>query len=407
MKKLKPLRFGVAGIGVGASQVLPPISDSPYSVLCAGADLNPRVRKGFSEAYPQARAYASVEDLCADPDLDAIWISTPNKHHAEHAVLAAQRGKHVLISKPMATSLAEAERIIEAAQRNDVKLLVGHSLGFSPAIRKMASLARPDGRLGAARAIQMMAFTDWMLLPRTREEVDASLGGGIVHRQSPHQIDTVRLLGGGLVRSVRGAVGQWAPERNAPGYYSAFMQFESGAVATVSYNGYGYLVGPELVPWGADVGISGNNVEQRARFRTQLKNGALDEEALKDAMRLGGGGRGLPVARDARKPWLPLHHGLVVVSCQRGDVRHSAFGLYVYDDDGRSEIAISDDGTWLGTGEIEELYNAVRENKPIARDGAWGMATLEVAMAIMQSQKQGTDIVLRHQVPVRSGMLES
>ena len=405
MKKHSPLRFGVAGIGVGASQVLPPISNSPYSVLCAAADVNPRVRKGFSEAYPDARVYGGIEELCSDPDVEAVWISTPNRYHADHAVFAAERGKHVLISKPMATSLAEADRIIEATRRHGVKLLVGHSLGFSPAIRRMASLTRADGRLGPVRAIQMMAFTDWMLLPRTAEEVDVSLGGGIVHRQAPHQIDTIRFLGGGMVRSVRGTVGQWAPERKAPGYYAGFLAFESGAVGTLSYNGYGYLVGPELVPWGADAGISGNNVQQRAQYRARLKSGSLDEEALKDAMRLGGGGRGLPAVRDARKPWMPLHHGLVVVSCERGDVRHSAFGLYVYDDEGRSEIPVEDDGTWLGSDEIAELHHAVRENKPIGRDGEWGMATLEVAMAIMQSQELGAEVVLRHQVPVRPAML--
>ena len=79
------LRFGVAGMGVGASSVLTPIACSPFSGLGAGADIDPSVRARFSAAYPQARVYASVEDMCADPGLDAIWISTPNRLHADHA----------------------------------------------------------------------------------------------------------------------------------------------------------------------------------------------------------------------------------------------------------------------------------------------------------------------------------
>ena len=81
-----------------------------------------------------------------------------------------------------------------------------------------------------------------MLRPRTADELDFGQGGGVPFRQGPHQLDTVRLLGGGMLKSVRATVGQWMPERPIPGYYNAHLEFEDGAIATIIHNGYGYFL---------------------------------------------------------------------------------------------------------------------------------------------------------------------
>ena len=74
-------------------------------------------------------------------------------------------------------------------------------------------------------------------------------GGGLIHRQGPHQIDVLRLLGGGMLRSVRGTTGKWHKERPIPGFYTAYMEFEDGTPATILHNGYGYFLTAELYPW--------------------------------------------------------------------------------------------------------------------------------------------------------------
>src|ERR1051325_11458962 len=89
-----------------------------------------------------------------------------------------------------------------------------------------------------------------MLRPRMPEEVDEARGGGVAFRQAPHQIDTVRFLGGGLVRSVRGMTGTWMEGRmGAPGYHTAYLEFENGMPANIAYNGYGYFLASELLSW--------------------------------------------------------------------------------------------------------------------------------------------------------------
>src|SRR5262249_34594260 len=231
-----------------------------------------------------------------------VWISSPNRFHAEHAILAARHGKHIVLEKPMAISLAEAQATVAAADAAGVKLLAGHTMSFSPPIRAMHSIIQ-SGRLGKLHAINVWAYSDWMLRPRTPDELDINQGGGIPFRQGPHQVDTVRLLGGGLVRSVRAQVGQWMPERPIPGYYAAFLEFEDGTPATIVHNGYGYFLGAELVPWGQD--RQRYTAAERAGVRQALRSGTRAETAEKQAMRIGGEQERALFRRDEPEPWAP------------------------------------------------------------------------------------------------------
>ena len=175
--------------------------------------------------------------------------------------------------------------MVEAAERNHVKLLAGHTRAFILPIRAMHKAIK-SGKFGSLQALNIWAYSDWMLRPRTPDELDPQQGGGIPYRQGPHQIDTVRLLGGGMLRSIRAQVGAWMPERRIPGYYSAFLEFENGVPATIVHNGYGYFVGAELVPWGKDKAIY--DVEQRTRIRKSLRSGLRDEVSEKQDIRIGG-----------------------------------------------------------------------------------------------------------------------
>jgi phthalate 4,5-cis-dihydrodiol dehydrogenase len=388
------LKLGIVGIGVGASEILPQMEAMPEIQLAAAADINQRVRDTFQQRYC-AKVYDSIEKLCSDPDVEAVWISTPNKFHAPHTIIAAEHGKHVVVEKPMAISLAEAEKMIEAAEKNKIKLLCGHTQSYGSHIRTMRQIIA-SGEVGKLCALHVWAYTDWMLRPRTAEELDINQGGGVPYRQGPHQVDTLRLLGGGMVRSVRGAVGQWFPGRPIPGYYSAFMEFEDGTPATLMHNGYGYFFASELVPWGKE--NSRYTAAERAAIRKGLLDRTRDESSAKDEMRIGGTNERDIRDRSKPKPWLPNDLGLLIASCERGDIRQSQFGLYLHDDEGTKDIPLIGGGP-SRRGELEELYNAVVLNKPIRHTGRWGMATLEVCLAIMQSARERKEILLSHQVP--------
>lgn len=400
---LKTLKIGMIGVGVGGTEMLPPMDAMPELELFAGADVNPETRGFFKERYPDARVYDSAEAMCKDPDLEAVWVSTPNRFHAEHAILAANHGKHVVVEKPMALNLKEAEAMIEAADKNKVKLLAGHTRSFTLPIRTMRKVIQ-SGRVGDLRAMTLVAYSDWMLRPRTADEQDVNQGGGMVYRQGPHQIDTVRVLGGGMLRSVRAQVGQWMPERPIPGYYAAFMEFEDGTPVTITHDGYGYFMGSEMVQWGH--ANQRYTPEQRVEVRGQMRRGIRDETQDKQDIRIGGQ-KERTVFRPAhsdRVKWVPEDLGIVIVSCERGDLRHSPYGVYVYDDNGQEEIDLTPDRFMGGAGqrraELEEFYGAIVEGKPLWHDGRWGMATLEVVLAIIDSARERREVKLTHQIPL-------
>jgi phthalate 4,5-cis-dihydrodiol dehydrogenase len=243
--------------------------------------------------------------------------------------------------------------------------------------------------------------SDWLLKPRVAEEIDEEQGGGVIFRQAPHVIDTVRLLGGGRVRSVRAQVGRWMKERPCPGNFTAFLEFEDGTPATIVYSGYGYFDTSELT-WG--IGGRMFTDEERVSVRRTLREGRATDDDAKERMRFGSGGGETPRKPNPGATGTRAHigwFGITVASFERGDIRQSPNGIYGYDDNGRREIPV-EGGRGVGLLEMREMYDAITAGKPIVHDGRWATATLEVANAIVQSGRERREIMLSHQCALRS-----
>src|SRR5438309_5158076 len=290
-RQVKPFKLGMAGLGIGGGMILKAAERMPEVEIFAAADLRQSARDAFQARY-EGRAYDSVEALCEDPDVEVIWVATPNHLHSEHVVMAADHGKHVVSEKPMALNVEQCERMVDAAEKNGVLLSCGHTFSLSPGIQTMRQVINSGG-LGQLISLSVWLYTDWMLKPRMPEEIDVTLGGGVVYRHGPHVLDSIRLLGGGMVRSVRAQTGHWMKERpKAPGNYSAVIGVEDGTPATVTYNGYGYFYTAELT-WG--LGSRLYTSEQAVATRKALRAGTFDVEAEKEAMRFIGGSGGNPL----------------------------------------------------------------------------------------------------------------
>ena len=398
----RTLNVGVVGLGLAAASVTSAIAAMPHVNLVAGADINPRALQAFKEKY-RAKTYASIEALCDDPEIDAVWVATPNTFHCPHVILAAERGKHVIVEKPMAISLAEAESMIEAAERHGVQLLCGGSRSSSAVVRTMRQVV-VSGELGRLRAMTTWSATDWMLRPRRPDELDVSQGGGVVYRQAPHQVDSVRLLAGGKVSSVRGVTGQWmAPRHTAPGFFSALLEFDNGVFATLVYSAYGYFMASELFEPGSG-GPAAPGLQGRIEARQHITTGTRDEAAAKEQRTLEEAQRTGPAAGAATPSGARFLSdlGLLVVSCEHGELRQSPAGMYIYGDAGTTEVPLTETrGAYAP--ELDELYDALVYGKPVLHSGRWGLATLEVCLAIMQSATAHRDVPMRHQVAVPDG----
>ena len=111
-----------------------------------------------------APSHESIEALCADPAVEVVYIASPHQFHAAHVCLAASFGKHVMVEKPMALSLQECGRMIDATRSAGVRLIVGHSHSFNAPIRRTREIV-DSGLYGDVKMITALNFTDFLYRP--------------------------------------------------------------------------------------------------------------------------------------------------------------------------------------------------------------------------------------------------
>jgi len=387
----RKLRIGVAGLGRAFTIMLPTFVGDPRVQLVAAADPRTDARERFEEEFG-GKSYASVDEMCSDRQVEAVYVATPHQHHAENARAAAKHGKHVLVEKPMVLSLADCQTMIEAARDAGVHLIVGHSHSFNAPILHTAVIIA-SGEVGRVRMITAFNYTDFLYRPRRPEELDTARGGGVVFNQAAHQIDIVRLLGGGRVRSVRAMTGAWDPQRPTEGAYNAFLSFEGRAAATATYSGYAHFDSDEFCDWIGELGAR-KDPDRYGEARRTLARSAQQELAQRTARAYG---RGF-TAPDIGERW-HQHFGVVVVSCEHADLRPLPHGVMIYADDAK-RLEPLPRPTVQRAEVIDELYGAVVHGKPPLHSGEWARATLEVCLAILQSGREQCEIALKYQVAV-------
>jgi phthalate 4,5-cis-dihydrodiol dehydrogenase len=394
------LRVGAAGLGRAFTLMLPTLTADPRVELVAGADPRPEARARFAAEFG-GRIYASVEALCADAEVDVVYVATPHQFHADHVEAAAAGGKHVLVEKPMAITLDECRRMIDAVERANVRLIVGHSHSFdAPILRAREIIA--SGTLGAVRMINAQYYTDFMYRPRRPEELVTAQGGGAVFNQAAHQVDIVRLLGGGLVRSVRAQTGAWDPARPTEGAYAALLVFDDGSYASLAYSGYGHFDGDELCGGVGELGTVKTDVDYGIARRNLRRAAGRDEElAFKNARNYGGVDYAEAGTGPETAPPSHQHFGLVLVCCERGDLRPMPDGVMIYGD-GERHLEPLPKPQVPRTEVIDEIYAAVVSGRTPLHGGRWAMATLEVCLAMLRSAREQRDVVLGHQVGLPS-----
>src|SRR5439155_26489835 len=140
-----------------------------------------------------------------------------------------------------------------APDRAGLHVVVGHSHSFYAPVQRLRALVE-GGDFGRVRMINAINYTDYLYRPRRPEELDTAQGGGAVFNQAAHQVDIVRLIGGGRVASVRAATGAWDAARPTEGAYSALLTFDNGGFASLTYNGYGHFDSDEFSGWIGEMG---------------------------------------------------------------------------------------------------------------------------------------------------------
>lgn len=194
-------------------------------VAIAGGTRAPHLAREYG-----ADAEPSVARLLERPDVHAVLISTPNVEHAEQAIQAAEHGKHILLDKPMATTLEDCDRILDATRRSGVTLMIMFTQRFRVCNREAHRLIR-EGAIGQVTMIRESILNSGgldALPPWQRDPINSGtfLAHGI------HNIDRIRWLSGQEVASVAALVQREGPSGNETSTM-ALLGLTGGAMATV------------------------------------------------------------------------------------------------------------------------------------------------------------------------------
>ena len=387
------VRLGIAGLGRAFSFMIPTFRGHPRIEIVAGFDPREEARARFSQDFG-AQTFDRMEALCAS-DLDAIYIASPHQFHRPQVEMAAAYGRHVLVEKPMALSLEDCRSMIAAVRKAGVSLIVGHSHSFDAPIRRTRDLVA-SGRFGALRMITALNFTDFLFRPRRPEELDSAQGGGAIYNQAPHQVEMIRLIGGGRVKSVRAMTGVWDRMRPTEAAYNALLTFENGVSATMTYSGHAHFDSDELLDWVAESGMKKDPQKYGESRKAILSAGDIAREtALKNARNYGGS----DYADTSQTSRAHQQFGFLITSCEGADLRPFTDGVRIYGDLENSFEPLAP--PLVPRGEvIDELVAAVCDKIEPLHNGEWSMATMEVCLALLQSAREGREIDMRHQVGI-------
>jgi predicted dehydrogenase len=244
----------------------------------------------YARANGIARAYATVEALCADPEVNAVFVCTPHHLHKEHALAAIAAGKHVLCEKPLTITTEDGAQVVAAAQRAGVVLAVAYYRRFYPVLEQLREIVE-SGRLGTITSAQMVCRS-YSIPPRPPGGADRPAGwrtrvelagGGVLTDIGSHRLDLLFWLLGDA-RAVSANVARIETWLDGEDQANVAIQFASGVSGSldqswcsrsprdsiVVYGTHGIATVPDLEGTRLDVetGLSTDTVEVAPRSAT-------------------------------------------------------------------------------------------------------------------------------------------
>ncbi|HOJ11367.1 MAG TPA: Gfo/Idh/MocA family oxidoreductase [Clostridiales bacterium] len=227
------LRFGIIGCGLISNWHADAILQIEGTQLVGATDVNEKARAAFALKY-NILAFNSVEELLASDDVDIVCICTPSGLHAPLAVKAANAGKHVIVEKPMAITLKQADNIIEACEKNNIKTTVISQSRFTNSICKLKN-AVDKGLLG-----RLVSGDAYMKFYRSREYYDSGGwrgtwemdGGGALMNQGIHSVDLIQYIMG-PVKTIFAYTRTLARKIEVEDTAAAVLEYENGALGVI------------------------------------------------------------------------------------------------------------------------------------------------------------------------------
>lgn len=227
---------GIIGAGWWAEQHALALQDSGVARIVAASRQEPEPLARFTARFG-GRGYRDSADLLRDREVEAVLVASPHHWHARHAVAAARAGKHLLLEKPMAPTLAECDEILAACQTAGVALLLGHTTHFAHPFRVAHDLIA-SGEIGEVTIASSVMSKTWMEANRRDWHLKSSSGGGMLLTAGIHALDRLMWLTGAPVSSVSASLATRFHQQEADDAGLLFLRFANGAAGSVASIGY-------------------------------------------------------------------------------------------------------------------------------------------------------------------------
>lgn len=230
------VRIGIIGGGRICAAHAEAALAVPETELAAVAEIDEERLLAATERY-HCRGYRDYQGLLADPGVDAVVIALPHWLHQEATIAGLRAGKHVLVEKPMAMSAAECDAMIAARDAGGKTLMVAHCHHFFAANRETRRVVESGG-IGTVVMATDTWYKPFWEVERPPWFLDATKGGGMWPMNGPHMIDRLTYFLGSSVTAVKARVGSPVFGLSATDTGVAFLQFASGACATIMHVGF-------------------------------------------------------------------------------------------------------------------------------------------------------------------------
>jgi 1,5-anhydro-D-fructose reductase (1,5-anhydro-D-mannitol-forming) len=258
MSETDRIGWGIAGLGrIAETEIAPAVTAAGNGTLAAVCSRDAGRARDFAARHGATSAHDDYRAMLDDPAVDAVYIATPNSLHADQVVQAAEAGKHVLCDKPLATTVAAAERAVAACQAAGVRLGVTFQTRNHEGMSDLRQLLA-DGEIGPVRLAQI-EVSPGRALPRGWRTDPALAGVGVMNNLGVHAYDLLRyLLAAEVVEAT--AVVDVEPGFAVDTMALALLRFDTGALAYVNANQSVPNSQPNLSVYGTEGTVLGRSV---------------------------------------------------------------------------------------------------------------------------------------------------
>ena len=352
------LGAGIIGCGGIGNCHATALTKLPGVKIVGAVDIDASRAKGYADRYGAEAYYTDADQLLARDDVDFVIITTANDLHASMTIRALEAGKHVMVQKPMALNVAEADAMVAAAKASGKKLMVSFFELFHPAFKKAKEIV-DQGLIGDVFFVK--AIMAWYMPSTDVWRFDPKISGGGI------------LMDG---HSHHAAFFKWITGEDAISVYSEHATLASNA--QVEDTGVTLVRTPKaLAELSGSMRLKEPNAQNGRLFKEYLEvfgtNGTIRLlPTERPSILVYSEGAGIPAGLNGwfspRVEWVP------------------------FEERGRSLHFNADEDPW--TGEHKHFVECIREDKPVLTDGEFGRRVLEIAVGGYQSMREGRRISL-------------